>query len=80
VLTWPPETKNALHNVKSSSTLSHRWETDKRILGRATRAHDQADVGDVEGIDVNSAQSVSGEVIHREVEDVVEILFRNVHS
>lgn len=80
MLTWTSKAENALHDVESPRTLSPRWETDKRILGRATRAHDQAYVGDVEGINVNTAQSVSGEVIHRRVEDAVKIILRNICS
>ena len=68
------KTEETLHNVQGARTLCDGREADKRILGAATGAADDANVGDDKGIDVDAAEGVTGEMVHREAEDVLEVL------
>ena len=73
-LTRTSDAEYALHNVQGAGALSDRGEADKGILGASAVAGDDADVCDIERVDVHFAESVRGEMLHREVEQTVDVV------
>jgi hypothetical protein len=78
LLTGTADAENALHNVEGSCTLRDRREANKGILGSATNASNHPNFRNVEGVDVDPAEGVSGEMVHRKEEDIAEILLRRI--
>jgi hypothetical protein len=63
-----------LHNVQGAGALSDRGETDEGIFRASAVAGDDADVCNVEGIDVHFSKRVCGEMLHGEVEEAVDVV------
>ena len=80
MLTGTAETENALHDVESPSAFRDRRETNKGILRCASSARYHPNFCDVEWINVDPAEGISGEMIHGEVEDIAQILLSRVLS
>jgi hypothetical protein len=78
LLTGTADAENALHNVEGSCTLRDRREANKGILGSATDASNHPNFRNVEGIDVDPAEGVSGKMIHRKEEDIAKIVLRRI--